>query len=148
LERHRVQVEIPGDLPLANVDGLLLEQALVNLLENAARYTPAGSQVDIIARVAGEHIEVRVSDNGPGLPHGAEDRVFEKFFRGLSTPTPDGRRGAGLGLTICRAIIEAHDGQITARNKPNGGAEFVISLPCQETAPRVALDEAGTNSDS
>jgi two-component system sensor histidine kinase KdpD len=148
LEGHRVHVEIPGDLPLVNVDGLLLEQVLVNLLENAARYTPAGSHIQMAAKQANKRVEIHVSDNGPGLPRGAETRVFEKFFRGSSTPTPDGRRGAGLGLTICKAIVNAHGGQITARNGAKGGAEFIVSLPCEDVAPRVALDEAATNSSS
>ena len=145
LERHPVRVEIPADLPLLNVDGLWMEQMLVNLLENAARYTPAGTRVDIAANRQGLHAVIRVSDNGPGLPLGSENRVFDKFFRGSITPTVDGRRGAGLGLAICKAIVQAHGGQISARNRAGGGAEFVITLPCEETAPRVVLDEVPAN---
>src|SRR5262249_19905175 len=110
LEQHRVLVEIPSDLPLLNVDGLLLEQVLLNLLENAARYIPSASQVHVSAKPANKYVEIHVSDNGPGLPRGAENRVFEKFFRAALPPTPDGRRGAGLGLTICTAIVAAHAG--------------------------------------
>ncbi len=148
LERHGVHVEIPADLPLLSLDGLLIEQVLLNLLENAARYTPAGSQIEITAVKQDKRVEVRVADNGPGLPAGSEARVFEKFFRASTTPTADGRRGAGLGLAICHAIIQAHGGRIIARNRPGGGAEFVISLPCEEAAPRVVLDEipVGTSS--
>jgi two-component system sensor histidine kinase KdpD len=147
LEHHAVRVDIPGDLPLLFLDGVLMEQAFVNLLENAARYTPAGSRIEITARVADKRVEIRVADDGPGLPPGSESRVFEKFFRG-STATGDGRRGAGLGLAICQAIIQAHRGQISARNRPGGGAEFVIWLPCEEAAPRVALDEVPANTGS
>jgi two-component system sensor histidine kinase KdpD len=144
LERHEVHVDIPADLPLLSVDGLLIEQVLLNLLENAARYTPAGCRIDITARTQNQNVEVRVADNGPGLPPGNEMRVFEKFFRGSITPTADGRRGAGLGLAICKAIIQAHGGSILARNLSTGGAEFVIVLPCEPTAPKVMLDEVST----
>ena len=111
-----------------------------NLLENAARHTPLGSKIDISARIDGRRIEIRIADNGPGLPPGSEARVFEKFYR-ASTSTADGRRGVGLGLAICQGIVQAHGGRIRAENRPNGGAEFVISLPCDEKAPRVKLDE-------
>jgi two-component system, OmpR family, sensor histidine kinase KdpD len=140
LERRPVHVQIPGDFPLLHVDGLLLEQVLVNLLENATRYTPAGTQIEIAAEHQGDRVRIRVADNGPGLPPGSESRIFDKFFRGVAL-SPDARRGAGLGLAICRGIIEAHGGRITARNRPGGGAEFVIVLPCDKTAPQVTLDE-------
>jgi two-component system sensor histidine kinase KdpD len=117
-----------------------MEQVFINLLENAARYTPAGTRIDITAQRDGTQALIRVADNGPGLPAGTEARVFDKFFRGLTTPTADGRRGAGLGLAICKAIIQAHGGQISARNLPSG-VEFLIALPCEGSAPRVALDE-------
>jgi two-component system sensor histidine kinase KdpD len=138
---YTVQVRIPADLPLLLMDGVLMEQVFINLLENAARYTPAGTRIDITAQRDGTQALIRVADNGPGLPAGTETRVFDKFFRGLTTPTADGRRGAGLGLAICKAIIQAHGGQISARNLPSGGVEFLIALPCEESAPRVALDE-------
>jgi two-component system sensor histidine kinase KdpD len=139
LDRHVVQVEIPGDLPLVHVDGVLIEQVLVNLLENAARYTPAGTQIEIDARHEAGQVQIRVADNGPGIPPGSELRVFEKFYRGAAAA--DSRRGVGLGLAICQAIVQAHRGQITARNRPDGGAEFTIWLPCEKRAPTVVLDE-------
>jgi two-component system sensor histidine kinase KdpD len=148
LEHHPVHVEIPIDFPLVQLDGLFMEQVLVNLLENAARYTPAGTQIDISAKREGQQAVIRVADNGPGLPSGSEARVFDKFFRGSTTPTADGRRGAGLGLAICKGIIQAHGGYISARNRQSGGAEFVVSLPCEETAPRVVLDEVPASSGS
>ncbi|MCC7087502.1 MAG: sensor histidine kinase KdpD [Pirellulales bacterium] len=136
LQHHRVYVNIPADFPLLNIDGFLMEQVLVNLLENASRYTPAGSAIEISAAIKERSIEIRVADNGPGLPPGSEEKVFDKFFRGASV-SPDGRRGVGLGLAICRAIIDAHHGKITASNRRRGGAEFTINLPCNETPPRV-----------
>jgi two-component system sensor histidine kinase KdpD len=140
LDHHVVRVDIPDDFPLLFVDGALMEQAFLNLLENAARYTPPGSQIEITARAQDKGVEIRIADNGPGLPPGTESRVFEKFFRG-PTPTGDSRRSVGLGLTICQAIVQAHGGQITASNRPGGGAEFLLTLPYEKTAPRVALDE-------
>ena len=122
---------------------MLIEQALCNILENAARYTPAGSKIEIAARMVGKQLELRIADNGPGLPPGSEARVFEKFFRGAAT-VADGRRGVGLGLAICQAIVSAHHGSIVAHNRPDGGAEFILRLPCEETAPRVVLDELAT----
>jgi two-component system sensor histidine kinase KdpD len=122
-----------------------LEQVLVNLLENASRYTPAGSEIEIAGKAGDRRIEIRVADNGPGLPPDSEARIFDKFFRG-ATVAPDGRRGVGLGLAICRAIVEAHGGRIAAANRAQGGAEFVITLPVTETPPRIVPEmEAVSN---
>ena len=126
LERHTVEVRIPRDLPLVRFDALLLERVLVNLLENASKYTPAGSTVTLSAEVAGDRLEVSVADNGPGLPRGREEAVFQKFTRGeRESATP----GVGLGLAIARAIIEAHQGRIVAANRAGGGARFTFTLP-------------------
>jgi two-component system, OmpR family, sensor histidine kinase KdpD len=139
LGQHLVSVQIPRNFPLVHLDGVLFEQVFVNLLENAARYSPVGSQIDIGARVLDSSIEIRVADNGPGLQSGIEDRVFEKFVRGDSA-SPDSCRGVGLGLAICRGIVQAHSGSITARNRSEGGAEFVIKLPTLQRPPEVKLD--------
>jgi two-component system sensor histidine kinase KdpD len=139
LKDHEVAVDIRPDFPLINIDGFLFEQLLVNLLENASRYTPAGSQIEISATVGEKRADIHIADNGSGLPPGSEQKVFDKFFRG-ATVAPDGRRGVGLGLAICEAIIEAHGGKITAANRSEGGAEFVISLPCTETPPRIEAE--------
>ncbi len=121
LAGHTVHVDMDGDLPLLLLDGTLLEQVFSNILENAARYTPAGSRIDITARALGRRVEIRIADNGPGLPPGSETRIFEKFYRGTTSPA-DGRRGVGLGLTICQAILLAHGGAISAHNRLEGGA--------------------------
>jgi two-component system sensor histidine kinase KdpD len=144
LQQHTVTVHIPVEFPLIQVDGVLLEQAFVNLLDNAARYTPPGSCIDISARQLDESTEIVVSDNGPGLPPGSERRVFEKFFRGATAA--DSRRGVGLGLAICEAIIRTHGGLITARNHSKGGAEFTIRLPSKEKPPKVVLDKDAAES--
>ncbi len=138
LARHKVAVHLADGLPLLNVDGLLLEQVFVNLFENAARYTPEGAELTVRGAVDGKHVRIAVSDNGPGLPAGAAERVFDKFYR--ASPMADGGRGSGLGLAICRAIIKAHGGTIVASNRTDGGAEFVIRLPLPKDAPQIVIE--------
>ncbi|ADG67704.1 Osmosensitive K channel His kinase sensor [Planctopirus limnophila DSM 3776] len=138
LAQHDVAVQLSSELPLLYVDGLLMEQVFVNLFENAARYTPEGTKVTIRAALDGDHVRIGISDNGPGLPAGAEERIFDKFYR--ASPTADGGRGSGLGLAICRAIIKAHGGTLVAANRPGGGAEFVIRLPVSKDAPQVMVE--------
>lgn len=140
LKGRRVEASFPHDLPLILVDGLLLEQLFVNLLENAARYTPPGSTVTVTARADARWLAVTVADDGPGLPPGSEERVFDKFFRG--NPTADAGRGSGLGLAICRAVARVHGGSITASNRPAGGVAFTLRLPLQENPPRVETESA------
>jgi two-component system, OmpR family, sensor histidine kinase KdpD len=126
LQHHRVDVHIPRDLPLVRFDAMLVERVLVNLLENASKYTPPGSIVTLSAEVIADRLSVSVSDNGPGLPRGREEAVFQKFTRGeRESATP----GVGLGLAICRAIVEAHQGKIVGANRPGGGAIFTFTLP-------------------
>ena len=122
-----VQLELADDLPLIQLDAVLIERVLVNLLENAVKYTPAGSAIRIHACVEHGEFVLRVDDEGPGLPKGREARIFEKFERGSKeAATP----GVGLGLAICRAIVEAHAGHISAGNRtPDKGASFRITLP-------------------
>lgn len=124
LAQHELIVDVPPDLPLVQMDFVLIEQALVNLLHNAAMYTPPGTQVQIIAKVDGLDLAVIVADRGPGLPPDAPERVFDKFYR-----APDARAGGtGLGLSITRGLIEAHGGTVRAENRSNGGARFTIRL--------------------
>jgi two-component system sensor histidine kinase KdpD len=140
LNHHAVHIDIPGDLPLVYVADTLIEQMFVNLLENAVRYTPPGSGIEIEARQSGTMVEVRVVDNGPGFPPGSEAKLFDAFFRGKST-VADGQRGIGLGLAICQGIVRLHDGEIRAANRAGGGAEFTISLPCAAGSPDITEDE-------
>ncbi len=139
LAGRKVRVSIPAEFPLIHVDGVLLEQVFINLLENATRYTPAGSELTLAARVGDTAVEIEVGDEGPGLPAGDEGRIFDKFYRG-KRESPDGRRGVGLGLAICKAVLQVHGGSIAASNRPGGGASFTLSLP-RESPPQVALDE-------
>jgi K+-sensing histidine kinase KdpD len=128
-----VTTRVPGDLPLIYGDGILLEQLFINLLENAAKYTPPESRISISAVQHGQKILVFVRDNGPGFQPGQERQVFEKFFRGKT----NGIRGAGLGLAICKAIVERHHGVISASNSSNGGATITIELPLEGAPPPV-----------
>lgn len=126
LENHPLRVEVPADLPLLEFDAVLIERVLCNLLENAAKYSPAGSGVEISARHNGAVVEVSVSDGGDGIPPGRQGRIFDMFVRGApESPMP----GVGLGLAICRAIVEAHGGTISACNRQPSGACFTFSLP-------------------
>ncbi|GAB2181250.1 DUF4118 domain-containing protein [Denitratisoma sp. agr-D3] len=135
LAGHLTQARLPDDIPLLEFDAVLMERVLVNLLENAAKYTPSGSTIEVGAQARPQEVEVWVADNGPGLPVGGEEEIFKKFARGQKeSATP----GVGLGLTICRAIIEAHGGHIRAENRPGGGARFIFTLP-RGTPP--AFDE-------
>jgi two-component system sensor histidine kinase KdpD len=128
-----VTTNIPSDLPLIYADGVLLEQLFINLLENAAKYTPPESRIGISAVPHGQKVLIFVRDDGPGFQAGQERQVFEKFFRGKT----DGIRGAGLGLAICKAIVERHHGIISASNSNNGGATITIELPMEGAPPPV-----------
>ncbi len=132
LSGRRVDLDLPDDLPLVHADEVMLEQLLFNLVDNAQKYTPSGTAIRIAAQALRGDIVVSVRDHGPGLPPGDEVRVFEKFHRGRSEAA---QSGFGLGLTICRAIVEAHGGEISARNLPDGGAEFRFTLPADEPPP-------------
>jgi two-component system sensor histidine kinase KdpD len=134
-----VTVSIAAEVPLLNVDPVLFEQVFVNLLENADKYTPARSPLEITAHSAGQRVEVTIADHGPGLPAGAEAHIFEKFYRGPHS----GTSGAGLGLAICKGIVQAHGGAIRAETRATGGAAFHISLPSAGTPPSVAPEERG-----
>ena len=127
LGNHSVSVRLPEDLPLLEFDAVLMERVLANLLDNAAKYTPTGSSIEIGAAAdSGDTIAIWVEDNGPGLPAGREEEIFKKFERGQKeSATP----GVGLGLAICRAIVEAHGGTIHAENREGGGARFIFNLP-------------------
>jgi len=137
LRGRTVRVRIPEELPLVPVDGVLIEQAVVNLLENAAKYTDPPDAIEVTARMEDGSIVVEVADEGPGLPPGAEERVFEKFYRAEST-----RRGFGLGLPICRAIVTAHGGRIWAERRHPRGTSFRFTLPLGK-APPPAREEDG-----
>jgi two-component system sensor histidine kinase KdpD len=138
LADHAVQTQVPADLPLVQYDAVLIERVLCNLLENAGKYTPPGSMIAISAGLHGIWLDIAVTDNGPGLPPGQEETVFEKFTRG---ERESAKPGVGLGLAICRAIVGAHGGTIRAANRPEGGAAFVFTLPLGTPPALPPLDE-------
>jgi two-component system sensor histidine kinase KdpD len=128
LARHHVAVEIEQDLPMLRLDAVLFEQVLFNLLDNAAKYSPAGSTIEMCANRDGELVEIEIIDEGPGIPPGDLERIFAKFYR---VHAQDRRRaGTGLGLAICRGFVEALGGSILARNRRDRpGAVLMIRMP-------------------
>jgi two-component system sensor histidine kinase KdpD len=144
-----VEVAIPADLPFVETDEIALQHVFLNLLDNAAKFSPEGSPIAISARLlpGGRLVEIEVADRGSGLEPGEEEKLFDKFFRGAKTR---GARGFGLGLAICRSIVEAHGGKIEASNRPDGGASFRVALPVANVEPPEpeGLDEEEAPSDS
>jgi two-component system sensor histidine kinase KdpD len=132
LGMRTVETRIPRGLPLVRFDATLLERVLCNLLENAGKYTPPHAAVTIAARAEDGELRVAVCDDGPGLPAGREDALFEKFVRGRQESSI---AGVGLGLAICRAIVEAHGGRMRAWNQEQAGACFEFSLPLGDPPP-------------
>jgi two-component system sensor histidine kinase KdpD len=132
LREHPVEVHLPPDLPLVPMDGVLIEQVFVNLLENAVKYTPPGTPIEISALPIDGRVRVDVADRGPGIPPGEESRIFDKFYR-VAGEGPVS--GVGLGLTICRGIVTAHGGRIWVENLPGGGALFRFTLPLGADPP-------------
>ncbi len=128
---NRLQVRVPNEILLVEIDGRLMVQVLVNLLDNAYKYSGNDSSIELKAFKEHNCVVFEVSDNGPGIDEEIEDNLFEEFVT-LPRNISDSGRGVGLGLSICKAIVDAHDGRITAFNKPSGGAVFRIELPCEE----------------
>ena len=130
--RH-IQLDLPDPLLLVHVDGPLFERVLINLLENAVKYTGPQAQIGIAAHVDPHHLLLEVWDNGPGIPPGQEQAIFDKFARGNKESAIP---GVGLGLAICQAIVEVHGGTISAETRPQGGACFRVTLP-REAPPEL-----------
>ncbi len=139
LQGRQVDVKLPTGLGLVPLDEVLIEQAIYNLIENAIKYTPPGTPIEIRAEAREKEIAIEIQDRGPGLPPGEEQRVFEKFYRAREANRPD---GIGLGLTIARGIVEAHGGSMTAANREGGGASFRFTLPLEGEPPRIEPEAA------
>ncbi|MCX5789291.1 MAG: DUF4118 domain-containing protein [Elusimicrobia bacterium] len=124
LAGREVRTDLPEDLPPVPLDAVLMELVFVNLIENAAHHTPAKTPIDLSARAADGWLTLTVADRGPGVEPADLDRIFEKFYRAQTAAG-----GAGLGLAICKAVVEAHGGDIRASNREEGGAAFTLRLP-------------------
>lgn len=143
LDKRQTEVSVPHDLPLVQFDAVLIERVLCNLLENVAKYTPESAKVRIEAHANGKEMMISVIDSGPGIPVGKEKEIFDKFTRGATeSATP----GVGLGLSICRSIVEAHHGKIWVEAVPGGGAQFIFTLPIG--TPPVLATETTTSTSS
>jgi two-component system sensor histidine kinase KdpD len=129
---REIAVNLPADLPLLACDAILIELVLINLLENAAKYSDG--PIELEAKLCPGEVRVGVVDRGPGIPAGQELRVFEKFHRAVREGSPG---GVGLGLAISRAIVAAHGGRIWAENRGGGGASFSFTLPLEGEAPKL-----------
>ncbi|KYF75959.1 sensor protein KdpD [Sorangium cellulosum] len=137
LEGREVSIDLGRATGLVPMDGVLIEQVLINLLENALKYSPAGSPIAIRGFIEGSAAMLEIKDRGQGIAPGEEEVIFEKFYRGRG----NGRQGLGLGLTICRGVVAAHGGRITAENRPDGGAMFRVTLPIEGRPPHLASPE-------
>ncbi len=142
LPPHPYEVRFPAGFPYLEADGVRLGQVLVNLLENAAKYAPAGTPITVEGRADGDVAAIAVRDRGPGLTPAQAARVFDKFYRadsGLSRAT----EGTGLGLALCKAVVEAHGGRIAVESAPGQGSAFTVILPIRVVeTPRGAVAPA------
>jgi two-component system sensor histidine kinase KdpD len=130
LQGRPVMTNLPDDLPPVELDYLQMDQVLTNLIENAVRYTPPGSPIELSARLDGEQMVISVADRGPGIPVKDRERIFDKFYRVLGTQNKSARiTGSGLGLAVSKGLVEAHGGHIWVENREGGGAVFSFTLP-------------------
>ena len=130
-EGQKITVDLKDELLLVKIDARLIAQVIVNLVDNAIKYTPQTSEIRITAERVGDRVEVRVADDGNGIPNELKPRVFEMFYTGKND-VADSRRSIGLGLPLCRSIVNAHGGEITLTDNLPHGAVFTFSLPAGE----------------
>ena len=130
LKNRQVNVEISPKIPLVPLDFVLFSRVLVNVIDNALKYSPPEKPIEIRARVSRQDLEISIADRGEGIPVDDLERIFDKFYR---VQRPDNVSGTGLGLSICKGIVEAHNGCIQAENRRGGGAIFMIKVPLEGT---------------
>jgi len=130
LKNRQVKVDIPAKLPLVSVDFVLFSRVLVNVIDNALKYSPMDKPIEIKARTSNHNLEISIADQGEGIPVEDFERIFDKFYR---VQRPDNVSGTGLGLSISKGIVEAHGGSIRAENRRGGGAIFTVQLPLEGT---------------
>lgn len=134
-EEHKISVELPEELLMAQMDARLIVQVIINIVNNALKYTPVGSEVSICAKRRENMVQISISDNGPGIPEENKMHLFDMFYT-ASKGKPDNRRGLGLGLSLCRSIVLAHGGEITVSDYEPHGAVFSFTLPLKEVPPQ------------
>jgi len=137
---HQFVVHVPGKLPPVHADQLRLERILYNLLENAVKYSPQGGEIRVSVTVEEEHLVIAVSDQGIGISVADQAKLFEPFQR-VEESRLDGTRGLGLGLLVCRRLVEAHGGRIWLESQPGSGATFFFTLPLRSSLPDEAYPE-------
>ncbi len=130
LKHRQVEVDIPAKLPLISVDFVLFSRVLVNVIDNALKYSPPDKPIQIKARTSNQSLEISIADRGEGIPAEDLERIFDKFYR---VQRPDNVSGTGLGLSICKGIVEAHGGSIRAENRHGGGVIFTVQMPLEGT---------------
>ncbi len=142
LADHHLTIDLPDELVPLKIDYIEIAQVLINLLENAAKYSPAGSPIDLSVRVDGRQVIVAVQDEGVGLAPGEEERIFDRFYR---VEAPNRPIGSGIGLAVCRGFVEAHGGKIWAEPNPKRGitVRFTLPLPAHAPESRMTVDETG-----
>jgi two-component system sensor histidine kinase KdpD len=128
LKGRQVNIDISPNIPLVPLDFVLFSRVLVNVIDNALKYSPPEKPIDILARLSNHELSISIRDKGEGIPQDDLERIFDKFYR---VQRPDNVSGTGLGLSICRGIVEAHHGTIRAENRPKGGAIFIIRVPLE-----------------
>ena len=134
LQGRIVQTHLPDDLPPVELDYLEMDQVLTNLIENAVRYTPPESPIEVSAQIEGDQMVISVADRGPGIPQADKERVFDKFYRVLGSQSNATRiTGSGLGLAVSKGLVEAHGGHIWVEDREGGGSIFRFTLPVGKT---------------
>ena len=128
---HTIRVSASEDLILARIDAKLIVQVIINLVDNAVKYTPAGSVIEIHTEKAAHQVIVSVSDNGPGIPDEQKPHIFDMFYSGANKAA-DSRRSLGLGLSLCKSIAAAHGGSISVADNHPQGTVFILKLPAGE----------------
>jgi len=142
LRGKKVQTDIPPNLPLISMDSVLMAQVLINLLDNALKYSPPAGKIEVTVRTRENWLEIEVADQGPGIPEKYLVQVFNKFFRLSRTEEVS---GTGLGLAISKGIVEAHGGKIRAENRPGGGSQIIFTLPLTNSEGKNKPETADKN---
>jgi len=128
---YPIRVDIEDDLLMAKMDSRLITQVIINIVNNAVKYTPPGTDITLSARREGDTVRVEIADTGPGIPQEAQGRLFQMFYT-AGNDRGDGRRGLGLGLALCKSIVEAHGGKIGMRANEPHGSVFFFTLQAEE----------------